>query len=184
MTTPVEQTPSIEAVVAAVLVAHQRNTAGSCLCGWSELGHSHAGHVTEVLASARLLAAAPVVRDGFTIEAPPVTPGARPKDLEVLLTRAAQVVRRRAAKVSYWYPDAQIDVLACVVVEGRDTVVASDLHPDLASYWSTWDPATAVAVAALLEHAARCIRLDGKVGDHQHAIALARSIMRRAGDAP
>lgn len=38
-----------EDLAAAVLVAHQRRDAGSCLCGWSELGRSHARHVAEVL---------------------------------------------------------------------------------------------------------------------------------------
>ena len=33
----------------AVLVAHQRRDSGSCLCGWSELGRSHAAHVAGVL---------------------------------------------------------------------------------------------------------------------------------------
>ena len=33
----------------AVLVAHQRRDSGSCLCGWSELGRSHAAHVAAVL---------------------------------------------------------------------------------------------------------------------------------------
>ena len=33
----------------ALLVAHQRRDSGSCLCGWSELGKSHAAHVAVVL---------------------------------------------------------------------------------------------------------------------------------------
>jgi len=33
----------------AVLVAHQRRSPASCLCGWSELGSSHANHVAEIL---------------------------------------------------------------------------------------------------------------------------------------
>ena len=33
----------------AFLVAHQRRDSGSCLCGWSELGRSHAAHVAAVL---------------------------------------------------------------------------------------------------------------------------------------
>lgn len=39
----------------AVLVAHQRRDAGSCLCGWSELGASHAQHVAGVLRAAGAL---------------------------------------------------------------------------------------------------------------------------------
>ena len=42
-------------LASAVLVAHQRRDAGSCLCGWSELGRSHAGHVAEVLDAAGAL---------------------------------------------------------------------------------------------------------------------------------
>lgn len=36
-------------LAAAVLVAHQRRDSTACLCGWSELGHSHAEHVAQVL---------------------------------------------------------------------------------------------------------------------------------------
>lgn len=39
----------------AILVAHQRRDYGSCLCGWSELGKSHAGHQVAVLREAGLL---------------------------------------------------------------------------------------------------------------------------------
>jgi hypothetical protein len=42
---------------AALLTAHQRRDAGSCLCSWAELGKSHALHQAEVLADAGLLAA-------------------------------------------------------------------------------------------------------------------------------
>jgi hypothetical protein len=42
----------------ALLTAHQRFDAGSCLCGWAELGKSHAAHQADVLAQAGLLAAA------------------------------------------------------------------------------------------------------------------------------
>lgn len=38
----------------AVLVAHQRHR-GGCLCGWSELGKSHAAHVAQVLDAAGAL---------------------------------------------------------------------------------------------------------------------------------
>lgn len=44
-----------EDLATAVLVAHQRRDAGSCLCGWGELGHSHARHVARVLRSAGAL---------------------------------------------------------------------------------------------------------------------------------
>lgn len=41
----------------ALLIAHQRWDVGGCLCGWSELGKSHSGHVVDMLARAGLLAA-------------------------------------------------------------------------------------------------------------------------------
>lgn len=40
----------------AILIAHQRRDSGSCLCGWSELGKSHAGHQAAELRKAGLLA--------------------------------------------------------------------------------------------------------------------------------
>ena len=49
-------------LAAAVLVAHQRRNAGSCLCGWSELGRSHAEHVAGVLAAAGALQTVPAHR--------------------------------------------------------------------------------------------------------------------------
>lgn len=42
-------------LAAALLVAHQRRDSGSCLCGWSELGKSHAEHVAAVLDAAGAL---------------------------------------------------------------------------------------------------------------------------------
>lgn len=39
----------------AILISHQRRDAGSCLCGWSELGKSHAGHQADKLREAGLL---------------------------------------------------------------------------------------------------------------------------------
>lgn len=39
----------------AILIAHQRRDVGSCLCGWSELGKSHAGHQVAELRAAGLL---------------------------------------------------------------------------------------------------------------------------------
>jgi hypothetical protein len=41
--------------VGALLIAHQRRDAGSCLCGWAELGKSHQA---DELARAGLLVAA------------------------------------------------------------------------------------------------------------------------------
>jgi hypothetical protein len=41
----------------AVLVAHQRFDAGGCLCGWAELGKSHAAHQVRMLAEAGVVAA-------------------------------------------------------------------------------------------------------------------------------
>jgi hypothetical protein len=39
----------------AVLISHQRRDVGSCLCGWAELGKSHAGHQVAKLREAGLL---------------------------------------------------------------------------------------------------------------------------------
>jgi hypothetical protein len=39
----------------AILIAHQRRDVGSCLCGWSELGRTHAGHQVKMLAEAGVL---------------------------------------------------------------------------------------------------------------------------------
>lgn len=41
----------------AILIAHQRRDVGSCLCGWSEPGKSHAGHQVAELRKAGQLAA-------------------------------------------------------------------------------------------------------------------------------
>ena len=46
----------VEATAEAVLIAHQRRDFGSCLCGWGELGKSHAGHQVVMLREAGLLA--------------------------------------------------------------------------------------------------------------------------------
>lgn len=48
-------------LAAAVLVAHQRH-GGGCLCGWHELGSSHAAHVADVLAEAGALQVPPAYR--------------------------------------------------------------------------------------------------------------------------
>jgi hypothetical protein len=48
-----QQSPAHRAV--ALLTAHQRFDAGSCLCGWAKLGNSHAGHQADMLASTGLL---------------------------------------------------------------------------------------------------------------------------------
>lgn len=54
--------PDMTADVTAevILIAHQRRDIGSCLCGWSELGRSHAGHQVAMLREAALLNDAPV----------------------------------------------------------------------------------------------------------------------------
>lgn len=39
----------------AILIAHQRRDIGSCLCGWAELGKSHAAHQAAELREAGLL---------------------------------------------------------------------------------------------------------------------------------
>lgn len=46
---------TVEQIAEAVLIAHQRFNSGSCLCGWSELGKSHAGHQTAMLRKAGVL---------------------------------------------------------------------------------------------------------------------------------
>lgn len=61
-----------ERLAAAVLVAHQRHR-GGCLCGWSELGRSHADHVASVLAAAGALQTAPAHRTGRTLTMPYLT---------------------------------------------------------------------------------------------------------------
>lgn len=45
----------VDETAEAVLVAHQRYDAGSCLCGWSELGKSHPRHQVAMLRDAGLL---------------------------------------------------------------------------------------------------------------------------------
>lgn len=50
-------------LAAAVLVAHQRRDDTSCLCGWAELGRSHAEHVAWVLDSAGALRERPPRKD-------------------------------------------------------------------------------------------------------------------------
>lgn len=39
----------------AILVAHQRMDIRGCLCGWNEIGRSHAKHQVEMLAKAGLI---------------------------------------------------------------------------------------------------------------------------------
>lgn len=46
----------------AVLVAHQRISFQSCLCGWSELGRSHPRHQVAMLREAELLKHQPLVQ--------------------------------------------------------------------------------------------------------------------------
>jgi hypothetical protein len=41
----------------AILTIHQRRDVRSCLCGWAELGKSHAGHQVAILRAAGVLAA-------------------------------------------------------------------------------------------------------------------------------
>jgi hypothetical protein len=35
-----------------VLIAHQRQNAGSCLCGWAKLGYAHAEHQAKAIMAA------------------------------------------------------------------------------------------------------------------------------------
>jgi hypothetical protein len=46
---------SAPTTAAEVLVVHQRRNASSCLCGWAELGRSHANHQADALREAGLL---------------------------------------------------------------------------------------------------------------------------------
>lgn len=46
---------TVDETAEAILVAHQRHTIRSCLCGWGELGRSHARHQVEMLRAAGLL---------------------------------------------------------------------------------------------------------------------------------
>lgn len=46
--------PLDDELAVAVLVAHQRRDAESCLCGWNKWGASHAEHVWRMLTLARL----------------------------------------------------------------------------------------------------------------------------------
>lgn len=39
----------------AILVAHQRHDIQSCLCGWAQLGASHAAHQVDMLRRAGVL---------------------------------------------------------------------------------------------------------------------------------
>lgn len=45
----------ITAEAVLILVAHQRYDITGCLCGWAELGKSHAAHQVAMLAEAGLL---------------------------------------------------------------------------------------------------------------------------------
>lgn len=47
----------LDATAEAILVAHQRRDFRSCLCGWSELGRSHARHQVAMLHEAGVLPA-------------------------------------------------------------------------------------------------------------------------------
>lgn len=49
-------TETVSGTAEAVLVAHQRATDRSCLCGWAELGKSHQRHQVAMLAEAGTLA--------------------------------------------------------------------------------------------------------------------------------
>jgi hypothetical protein len=47
---------TVDETAAAILTAHQRRDYRRCLCGWSELGRSHAAHQVAMLREAGLLA--------------------------------------------------------------------------------------------------------------------------------
>ena len=46
---------SADETAVAILVAHHRRDIRGCLCGWSELGKSHAWHQVAMLREAALL---------------------------------------------------------------------------------------------------------------------------------
>lgn len=46
---------AVEELAEAILVAHQRRDIRGCLCGWSELGKSHARHQVAMLREAGVL---------------------------------------------------------------------------------------------------------------------------------
>lgn len=47
---------AVSEVAEAILIAHQRMDAGSCVCGWSELGKSHPAHQVRMLIEAGAVA--------------------------------------------------------------------------------------------------------------------------------
>jgi hypothetical protein len=53
----------------AILIAHQRRDVGSCLCGWAELGKSHAAHQVAMLCEAGLLATLAIHTDSQNCQA-------------------------------------------------------------------------------------------------------------------
>lgn len=55
MTNPDYLGMTVDQTAEAILIAHQRRDVGSCLCGWSELGKSYAGHQVAMLCEAGLL---------------------------------------------------------------------------------------------------------------------------------
>lgn len=46
---------TVDATAEDILVAHQRHSPSHCLCGWSELGLSHADHQVQMLRRAGVL---------------------------------------------------------------------------------------------------------------------------------
>ncbi len=54
----------------AILISHQRRDIGGCLCGWAELGKSHAGHQVAMLSEAGLLPSPDDDLDGLDNVAP------------------------------------------------------------------------------------------------------------------
>lgn len=54
-----------------LLVVHQRHSIGSCLCGWSDLGKSHAEHQVEMLDEAGLLSGSFSRKPWFPAAQPP-----------------------------------------------------------------------------------------------------------------
>ncbi len=46
---------TVDQIVIAILIAHQRKNSLACFCGYAKLGASHPGHVVEMLRNAGVL---------------------------------------------------------------------------------------------------------------------------------
>lgn len=111
-----------------------------------------------------------------------------PGDAAYLLTRTAYLMRQLAdaatnhTGAAYWFSDKSERGRCSVISEHVGHYVVDHAWEPVAQHVARWDPDTAAAAAGLLEHAARCIRHDGRIGDHSHALVLARAFMRSYGE--